>query len=333
MQPSPPEGYLSRPGHTEDIPALAVLEAEYARQLFGRALRTENELRIEWKAPAFDPSTDSRVVLDPDRRIVAWAEVYDSEPHVAIPSRLRVAPSAADCGAAESLIRWCIDRARQAVPLAPEGTRVSFTQSAFAADATAGNRLLEAGMQPIRSFLRMQIEMQEPPEPPSWPDGIAMRTFVPGQDDVPAIEAMREAFRDHWGHVDTQLEDDIAEWRQWIYEDEDFDTDLWFLALDGDDIVGFCQCYPVAGDDPNVGLVDELGVLRSHRGRGLATALLLHAFDAFFRRGKRVVELGVDAQSLTGATRLYEKVGMTVVRQSTVYELELRPGRDIATRT
>jgi mycothiol synthase len=116
-----------------------------------------------------------------------------------------------------------------------------------------------------------------------------------------------------------------------IHEDEDFDTDLWFLAID-DAIVGFCQCYPVAGDDPKVGLIDELGVLRSHRGRGLATALLRHAFSQFFERGKTIVELGVDAESLTRATRLYEKVGMRVVRQSNVYELELRPGKDLARR-
>jgi len=333
MQSRLPMGHVSRPGQPDDIPALAALEADYARQLFGRALRTEGELRTEWKAPTFEPQTDSRVVVAPDGRIVGWAEVYDFEPHVAIPSRLRVAPIAAESGAAEYLIAWCIERARKAIPLAPEGTRVSFTQGAFEADPAATARLLDAGMKPIRTFLRMQIEMQQEPEAPSWPEGIHVRTFVPGEDDVPAIEAMREAFRDHWGHVETPFEDDLEEWRQWIYEDDDFDTDLWFLAIDGEAIVGFCQCYPVAGDDPKVGLVDELGVLRSHRGHGLATALLLHAFGEFFKRDKQIVELGVDAQSLTGATRLYEKVGMRVVRQSSVYELELRPGRELATRS
>jgi len=42
------------------------------------------------------------------------------------------------------------------------------------------------------------------------------------------------------------------------------------------------------------------------------------------------VGLGVDAQSLTGATRLYEKAGIRVERQYDVYEKELRPGKDLS---
>jgi mycothiol synthase len=213
MQPSLPEGHLSRPGRPEDIPALAALEADYARQLFGRALRTESELRTEWKAPTFDPATDSRVVLDPDGRVIGWAEIYDSAPHVAIPSRLRIAPDASESGAAECLLAWCIDRAREAIPLAPAGTRVSFTQGAFEADPAAKARLLRADMRPIRSFLRMQIEMKEPPEAPSWPEGVRVRVFVPGQDDEPALHVARDVFSDHWGHVETPFEEDLAEWR------------------------------------------------------------------------------------------------------------------------
>ena len=147
---------------------------------------------------------------------------------------------------------------------------------------------------------------------------------VAGDDDYAAVAAIRDAFQDHWGHVDTPFEEDLEEWKQWIHEDEDFDTDLWFLAMDGDEIAGFCQCYPIVGEDPRVGLVDELGVRRQWRGRGIATALLQHAFGAFFERDKPIVELGVDSQSPTGATRLYEKAGMSVTWTNNVYEIELR---------
>lgn len=327
-----PEGYRERAGTPDDIPELAVLDAAYTKSLFGRALQTEGEIRTEWKAPHFDPETDSRLVVALDGRIVAWTEVYDFEPHVTLRSRLRVAFESARPEIAQHLIAWCVERARNSVEKAPPGTRVAFTQSAFEADAMANERLLGAGMTPVRVFLRMQIEMSEPPDEPVWPDGVTVRSFIEGQDDTPAIEALRDVFRDHWGFVETPLEDDLEEWRQWIYEDEDFDTDLWFLAIDAGEIVGFCQCYPVAGDDPRIGLVDELGVRRSHRGRGLATALLLHTFGAFYERGKPIVDLGVDAESLTGATRLYEQVGMRVVRRNNVYELDLRPGVDITTR-
>ena len=326
-----PDGYTARPGVPDDIPALAALGAAHTTRLFGRAMQTEGELRTEWKAPHFDPARDSQVVVDPDETIVAWTEVYDFDPHVTIPSRLRLAENVAE-DVARHLISWGIERARHSVERAPKETRVAFTQSAFGADQAANERLIAMGLSRTRTFLRMQIEMSEPPVAPVWPDGVSVRAFIKGQDDVPAVEAIRDVFRDHWGYVETPLEDDLEDWRQWIYEDEDFDTDLWFLAVEGEDIVGFCQCYPVAGDDERIGLIDELGVRRSHRGRGLATALLLHAFGAFYKRGKSIVELGVDAQSLTGATRLYEKVGMHVVHQNNVYELELRAGKDITTR-
>jgi len=332
MERGLPNGYVSRPGTPEDIPDLARLGAAYTTALYGRSFQTEGELRTEWNAPTFHPETDSCAVIAPDGHIVGWVEVYDFAPHVRLPSRLRLSPEDIPPSVGEELVNWSIARGRRAIDFAPPGTRVSVTQGAFEADGPANARLLAAGFEPIRTFLRMQIEMSAPPSAPRWPEGIEVRKFVAGQDDVPALEVSREVFRDHWGHVETPFEDDLAEWREWIYEDEDFDTDLWWLAFDGDRIVGFCQGYPVAGDDPRIGLVDELGVLRSHRGRGLATALLRTAFAEFHRRGKTIVELGVDAESLTGATRLYEKVGMKLVRRTNLYEFELRPGEDIANR-
>ena len=41
----------------------------------------------------------------------------------------------------------------------------------------------------------------------------------------------------------------------------------------------------------------------------------------------------MDAHSLTGATRLYEKAGMHMQRQSAVYEKELRPGVNLSTQS
>ena len=40
--------------------------------------------------------------------------------------------------------------------------------------------------------------------------------------------------------------------------------------------------------------------------------------------------LDVDAESLTGATRLYEKAGMRVVHQDNQYQKELRAGIELS---
>ena len=59
-------------------------------------------------------------------------------------------------------------------------------------------------------------------------------------------------------------------------------------------------------------------------------ALLLNSFQEFYRRGKQRVGLGVDASSLTNATRLYENAGMHISLQYDTYEMEIRPGKDLA---
>jgi hypothetical protein len=51
--------------------------------------------------------------------------------------------------------------------------------------------------------------------------------------------------------------------------------------------------------------------------------LLLHASHEFRRRGFSEVGLGIDAASLTGATRLYENVGMRVTAEFDFYEKQL----------
>jgi ribosomal protein S18 acetylase RimI-like enzyme len=48
--------------------------------------------------------------------------------------------------------------------------------------------------------------------------------------------------------------------------------------------------------------------------------LLLHSFAEFRRRGLRRAGLGVDAESLTGANRLYEEAGMHVSARFDIYE-------------
>jgi ribosomal protein S18 acetylase RimI-like enzyme len=68
------------------------------------------------------------------------------------------------------------------------------------------------------------------------------------------------------------------------------------------------------------------------RRKGIAYALLKQSFASFHARGQKRAALGVDADSLTGALRLYEKAGMHVARQFDQFEKELRPGREISTQ-
>ena len=96
-----------------------------------------------------------------------------------------------------------------------------------------------------------------------------------------------------------------------------------------DEVACVSLCRIDAYEDPAMGWVNTLGVRRPWRRSGLGLALLRHSFGELYRRGKRAVGLGVDANSLTGATRLYEKAGMHVIHQMNNYEKVLRPGADL----
>jgi ribosomal protein S18 acetylase RimI-like enzyme len=74
-------------------------------------------------------------------------------------------------------------------------------------------------------------------------------------------------------------------------------------------------------------------VRRHWRKRGIGLALLLHAFGELYRRGQRKAGLGVDAENLTGALRLYESAGMHVHQASDLFEKEIRPGKEISVQS
>jgi mycothiol synthase len=142
---------------------------------------------------------------------------------------------------------------------------------------------------------------------------------LPEQDERNLYEAVEDAFGDVWGRPRGTFERFSGFTRQ-----EGFDPYLWFLAESAGGITGACLCKTVACR----GEVDVVAVRRPWRGRGLGLALLRHAFGEFYRRGVREVSLSVDAESTTGAPRLYRRAGMRVAGRYMLYQRELRPGRN-----
>ena len=174
--------------------------------------------------------------------------------------------------------------------------------------------LAARGFGSVRYSHRMEIDLGEPTPEPRWPEGVDVRTFRSGDERV-FYEVHQETFRDSW----EPIEETYDEWAHALLEPPAFAPDLWFLALAGDEPAGFALCHPHSGND-KLGWVRILGVRRPWRRRGLGRALLLHAFSEFRQRGFRLAGLGVDAESLTGANRLYEQVGMRVSARFDIYE-------------
>jgi GNAT superfamily N-acetyltransferase len=179
-----------------------------------------------------------------------------------------------------------------------------------------GQALLRTrGYAEIRRFWHMRIDLAREPPPPAWPAGLTVSRF----DVADAAEfhaALEAAFADHWQHEPEPFE----QWRATMVERDDFAPDLWAVVRDGDEIVAGTICRP---ERLGVAWVARLFTRREWRRRGVGEALLHDAFGSFWRRGKRTIGLGVDAQSDTGAQRLYERVGMHVHWGAAVFEKEL----------
>ncbi|MBA2363782.1 MAG: GNAT family N-acetyltransferase [Chloroflexia bacterium] len=313
-----PEGYAVRPASPADVDA--VLELITACDLldFGEPDYTREDLLEEWGE--IELSTDSWLVHGPSGQLAGYIKV-DHRDHVRLGADGYVHPDQRGRGIATHLIERTESRARELAPLAPPGIRVTLGNATNSADEQAVALLRARGYTLARRFWRMAIEMDTPPAPPELPSGITIRTIRPGEEYRAVYEAQQESFRDHWGFVPRSFE-------SWMRRTESasFDPSLWFLAEERGGIAGVALCTTFLEQ----GWVQTLGVRKPWRRRGVALGLLRHAFGEVHRRGRRSVALGVDSESPTGATKLYEKAGMRVIRQFDIYHLEVRPGREPA---
>lgn len=312
----------------EDFPAFFTLYGLEHQEAFGGFTMTPEEVRAEWEMPGFEPTTDLMGIFDGEM-LVAYAEIrYWRKPPVRPTLYGFVHPEHRERGHATRLTEWGIQRAKQFFAEVPPEARVVL--QAFTPHEDVRALFEDFGFVNTRQSWFMQINFSEEPAPPALPAGMRFVTMADGATVEDIARLHRETFRDHRGFQDEPLADLIARWEKIIAAVPDFDPALYAIVKDGDADVAIVTVDPTAGDDLNKGVVSILGVMPQYRQRGIGMQLLNFAFDALYRRGKAACELNVDASSLTGATRLYERAGMHRRRVFYAYELELRPGVELS---
>lgn len=312
-----------------DIPAIVDMCNAVSQALNNGDSWTAEEIEHDWSNPQFDHTRNTRLILNDAQEIIGYASLWDVRPpYVSCFMFICVHPDYETQGVGSALLDWAEARAQESVHKAPPEARVQLIADTIHHHTAAHERFQRYGFRLSRHFWRMEIELAGPYPTPELPDGIIIRPQRDGE--ARAIhDAMREAFRDHYGHVEVDLDESFRTWKEQRLTDPSYDPALYFVAMDGDEIAGFSLCEATFGMETDLAWLSTLGVRRPWRKQGIAKALLYHTFNHFHAMGKKRVGLGVDAANPTGATQLYESVGMYARYHWDDYEKELRAGVEL----
>ena len=284
-------------GDAEPVAALAnAYEAAFSAE---PDLNTGEEIREWWQRDG-----ERRLVLDAGETIAfAFLELRGGRYEL----DAFVHPSAFGRGIGTRLVEWGEERARALG--APD-----LRSAILAADSRGACLLRSRGFEHLRSFFRMMIDLEHEPPPAAWPAGFEVATLASGEERL-IYEVVEDAFEDHWDHTRRTMEEWLSRRR--------LEHDLCFLVRAGERVAAGAECRRELF---GMGWVNTLGTRREFRRLGLAEALLRHSFRELYARGARRVGLGVDAENPTGATRLYERVGMRIAWRADLYTKSLTVG-------
>jgi mycothiol synthase len=331
-----PKGYRVRPTTMDDAEASVKLwEAVSSHMGVPEILEADDE-RQEWSEPNFNLGESSIVVQDEQGNVVGMATLYDNS-QVPVRSYLNwnVHPAHEGKGLEQYLLQWLEQTAQRVIDRCPPNTQVCLSSGTLSTYQPRIKIFEAAGYTHVRNFHRMKVSLSEAPAEPSIAEGFSIRPMNYPEEFEAGVIARTSAFRDHWGWVDEPIENEIKFWQHYVDNDKLFDPSLYFLAIENatGKIAGLVWGRMEEHGEAAHAYVAQVAVVKEYRKKGLAEALLLHCFGEFWRRGKTVITLYVDASSLTGATRLYEKVGMRPDRTWASYQKIIREGIDLVTRS
>ena len=318
-------GICWRPVRREDLPEIAAFYTE-CETYDAKPERTSLAVLQEfWDSARSVPGEDTLAGRDPDGRMIAiaWSgcnRAVTEERRVFLGGAVH--PDRRREGIGTAVLRWELahgmawDDASRHDGFGPLVLRLHTpTDQADVRDLASRH-----GLAVERYFFEMSRPLTAPIAVSTVP-GIRLADWDPARS-AEVHRMTDEAFRDHWGHTDSTSQI----WQEGI-DSHAFRPSWTVLAIDDatDRVIGAAMNFAWEQDwdvqGRTEGYTDQLGVVRSHRGRGVASALLLESMRRFSRSGMQAAGLGVDAANPTGALRLYEKLGYQRTSSSCVHQL------------
>jgi GNAT superfamily N-acetyltransferase len=302
-----------------DYPAL--VELIHASNLFDHVdeLPTVENLRAEQThIEGFDPADDIVFAeIDGAPRGAAWTIARTRDGRGSHNAEAWVAPDYRRRGIGTLLIDWLERRAAEVAAVdgraGPRELETWIDQTQAGAVA-----LLEARGYAIGRYgFLMTRDISEPIELIDLPVGLEFRP-VEVADHRRIWDADTEAFRDHWNSAE-RTEADFEAW----FGEPELNTSLWRIAWAGDEVAGVVMpsIWPAENEALGIrrGWLDHVSVRRPWRRRGVASALIVAALDGLRSEGMIEAALGTDAENVTGAVRVYERLGFRPARTSVKY--------------
>ncbi|MCD4525456.1 GNAT family N-acetyltransferase [Nocardioides sp. cx-173] len=314
-----------RPFGREDLPAIADLYAECEAYDRNPERQSLGGLQEFWDSPRSRADEDTLVGYDVDGRVVAtaWAgcnRAVTERRGVYLGGAVR--PDRRGEGIGRSVLRWEVAHALAWDQATREEGYGPLTLRLYAPSDQADVRDLaeRQGLAVERYFFEMSRQISELPPVPDL-DDVAVIDWDPARSRE-THHVVDLAFHDHWGHVDRTDE----MWDE-VTASEAFRAEWSLVAIEratGAVVGAALNCaYEQDWQATGVteGYTDELAVARSHRGRGIASALLVESMRRFAISDMQAAALSVDAANPSEALRLYESLGYEQISSTCAHGL------------
>ncbi|MFZ9767860.1 MAG: GNAT family N-acetyltransferase [Candidatus Limnocylindrus sp.] len=312
LSDSLPAGFTAMPCDVErEVAELVALTNANYHAVGYPLLYSEGDLREDLTGAGVDAAANAIVVRAPDGSIAGWAWAIgatDAEkPRAYLDGGVH--PGLHGIGLGRSLFAWSKDRAEELLAPFPGATIQAQTVEL---EERTQRLYVAAGMRPIRYYSEMLLRFADRPTSSTLSDAplpAGYQSLRIADVDLEELRVLKNhCFADHWGTSSMTP----IEWQEYLAAESARPALGEVIATESGQLVAYQLTGAFPQDTDTVGhvlWVNNLGVHREYRNRGLARLLLERHLIRAQADGYEGSMLGVDAESLTGANKLYESVG------------------------
>ena len=261
-----------------------------------------DELQLQLSHPGIDAAHDLKLWETHDGRLIAFGLIEPTDHTL----WFKVHPDDRNSTLEQHILAWGMVRCG----LLAQAHNYPPTLGSWADERDVARRALleQMGFQITRTFRCLTRSLAAPIPLPRVPTGFTIRPVLGAQEAELWVELYNAAFIDHWNYEPWSS----ATFHHWL-TDSHYRSELNLVAVAPDStLAAFCWCdiepRGNAHAEQPEGWISLLGTRRGFREKGLGRSILLAGLHQLQAAGVAIVKLNVDAENVSGATRLYESV-------------------------